>query len=321
MQIHRAVRSEELDRLVHAGLGRITVPLPWGWCERKKGQWDFAGVDHFLAPVRSSGLPLQGVLGPGISEFIPSWLLSEGGAEAADYIDLFAASCARLAEHCDDFVTFRVEQDLNAAFWWDGLRTRKRRGAVWRDASFRMDLLGASLAAVRRVRPDAELRTTLRPGVPGWKRSLERLVRSQPELDGLGLSLPASGLFADPMLGSDVGAWVREAKTIAARAGRSDLPVEVARCAYPTHAARFTPRAQREWLVAAAHSALEAGASGFHWWALRDQAHDDPMLGYWTPTAERHMGLSYYDSTPKPVMDEFRVLATGDRFGSAESTG
>jgi hypothetical protein len=219
-----------------------------------------------------------------------------------------------MAAHCGDIAVFRVEEDLNAAFWWDGLRTRRRSGRVWRDPSFRRRLLQGACDAIREVRPEAELRLTFRPGVPGWKRDLSRIARAGLPISRLGLSLPASGFFADPALGNDIGPWVEDAREILRAAG-CDWALEVARCAYPTHRSRFSPRAQREYLAYAAASAETAGSDGFHWWALRDQAHDDPILGYWTPDSDRHMGLLYYDSTPKPAMDEFRVLATGDRFG------
>jgi len=236
-------------------------------------------------------------------------------ADSEDYIEWFANYCRRMAQHCEDIEVFRVEEDLNAAFWWDGLRTRRRSGRVWRDPSFRRRLLLRSCEAIREVRPQAELRVTFRPGIPGWQRDLGRLARAGLPISRIGLSLPASTLFADPELGRDIGSWVAEAIGILNPAGEGGLEVEVARCGYPTHRSRFSPRSQREFLACASASAEAAGSVGFHWWALRDQAHDDPILGYWTPDSERHMGLLYYDSTPKPAMDEFRVLATGDRFG------
>ena len=169
--------------------------------------------------------------------------------------------------------------------------------------------------AVRDARPDAEIRVTIRPGVVGWKTDLVRTLRAGPLFDVLGLTLPSSFLLPDPDLSGDIGEWVAEVREVLQGVGREDLPIEVARCGYPTHRKRFSPKAQREYLVGAAQSARSAGACGFHWWSLRDQAHDDPVLRYWTPEGERHLGLLYYDSTPKPAMDELRVLATGDRFG------
>ena len=97
--------------------------------------------------------------------------------------------------------------------------------------------------------------------------------------------------------------------------------VEIARTAYPTRGARFTPRRQRRYLELAARSAQDAGAAGLHWWALRDQAHDDPILRYWTPPQERHYGLLYYDGVEKPAADALRVLATGDRYGEGSMAG
>ena len=135
--MRRAVTDSDVQRLTRAGIQRLTVPLPWSWCERQRGRWDFAAVDHFLAPVDRGGLPLQATLGPGISEGWPPWVLSDGGADHPDYIERFAAYCAALATHRTDIGVFRVEEDLNAAFWWDGLRTRKRKGNVWKAPSFR----------------------------------------------------------------------------------------------------------------------------------------------------------------------------------------
>ena len=225
-----------------------------------------------------------------------------------------------MVDHCRDIEVFRVEQDLNAAFWWDGLRTRRRRGQAWSNASFRRKLLARSCAAIEDVRPDVSLRLSFRPGLPGWRRELRRLAKADLPIARVGLSLPSSAVFSDPELGKDVGGWVEETIQVLSEAGRSDLEVEVARCGYPTHKSRFSPRAQREFLVEATGAVEAAGSRGFHWWSLRDQAHDDPALGYWTPDSERHMGLLYYDSTPKPAMDEFRVLATGDRFGQGQKS-
>jgi hypothetical protein len=315
VQIHRAVSPAEVQLLGRAGVQRLTVPLPWAWAERKRGVWDLASVDHFLEPVRDSALALQGVLGPGISERWPPWVVESGGADAADYTEWFVDYCREMVQRCPDISVFRVEEDLNSAFWWDGLRTRRRVGRLWRDPSFRRLLLERCCAAIWEVRPEVELRVTFRPGIPGWKRDLSRLARTGLPIARLGLSLPASSIFADPELGADVGAWIQEARAILDSSGGNEMQVEVARCGYPTHRSRYSPRAQREFLAHAANAAAAARSAGFHWWALRDQAHDDPILGYWTPDSERHMGLLYYDSTPKPSMDEFRVLATGDRFG------
>jgi hypothetical protein len=315
IQIQRAVSEREVALLVQAGIQRVTVPLSWGWVERTRGSWNFAAVDHFLAPLLGGGVPLQGVLGPGISERWPPWVLKGGGADASDYVENFARYCAATVRECNEISVFRVEEDLNAAFWWDGLRTRRRRGQVWRDPSFRRVLLQESCQAIIEARPDVELRLTFRPGLPGWKKDLARLAKAALPVARIGLTLPSSSLFSDPQLGRDVGGWVSEARSILDEAGATTVQLEVARCGYPTHRRRFSPRHQREFLVEASSTAEEAGSAGFHWWSLRDQAHDDPVLGYWTPDSERHMGLLYYDSTPKPAMDELRVLATGDRFG------
>lgn len=319
VQIRRALTPDDVDALLLAGVQRVTVPLPWGWAERQQGRWYFEAIDHFLAPLRAAGIPLQGLLGPGISEHWPPWVVSQGGAAHPDYIEHFASYCAALAARCEDISVFRVEEDLNAAFWWEGVRTRRRRGACWRDAGFRRKLLGAACQAVRDQRPDAELRITVRPGIPGWRKDLIRTLRSGIPVSRVGLTLPASSVLPDPEIGRNVGDRVEEVRDLLDSSGHEAIDVEVARCAYPTHRDRFSPKGQREFLVVAAAAAAEAGSVGFHWWALRDQAHDDPILGYWTPEAERHMGLLYYDSTPKPSMDEFRVLATGDRFGQGRA--
>ncbi|MEE2828573.1 MAG: hypothetical protein VX498_05265 [Myxococcota bacterium] len=315
VQIHRAITAADTSVLAAAGLNRVTVPLPWAWVERRKGQVDFAALDHFLEPLRTAGLPLQGVLGPGMRDRWPAWLHEAGGVDHPDYIQHFASHCALLASRLTGIEVFRVEEDLNAAFWWEGLRTRKRRGRAWRSASFRRRLLLESCAAVRDARPDVEIRITLRPGIPGWEKELRRWLKAGLEFHCLGLTLSSSHVLPDPDLSEAVGEWVGEVGEVLANSGASDRSIEIARIGYPTQPERFTPKRQREFLVGAARAAREAGAVGFHWWSLRDQAHDDPMLGYWTPEAERHMGLLYYDSTPKPAMDEYRVLATGDRFG------
>ena len=309
LHLLRPVSAAEATALRRLGLAAVTAPLSWRWAERQRGAWDLSSIDHFLSPLRAAGVPLQGGLGPAFTHLLPEHVVAEGGADSEGFVGLFSAACARIAVACPDVGVFRVEDGLNGAWLWDGLRTRRRRGRRWRDRGFRLELLSATLEAVRRARPDAELRVTLDTTLPGWTRTLARWSASGLDFDRLGLRVDPARLLPDPRLGARVGELVARA-----RAG-TDRPVEVAHLVYATEGRGRSPRRQREFLVIAAAAAAEAGAAGLHWGPLRDQAWPDPMLGYWLPERERFCGLAYYDGTPKASLDELRVLATGDRFG------
>ena len=306
----RPVSADEASLLATTGLARVTFFAPWRWLEQRRGNVDATSMDHFLAPLRAAGVPLQAVLGPAMPHLLPDHAAAADG----DFVPRFAAYCGAAAKALEDVRVFRVEDDLNAAFLWDGLRTRKRRGRQWRDPAFRTSLLRQAVLAVREARPDAEIRVTLHAGIPGWPAELRRWLTGGVAIDRLGLTVNPCGLLADPEMADRVGEAVAEARDELDAAG-SDAPVEVSRTGYGTYRSAWSPRRQREFLERATEAARSAGAAGLHWWALRDQAHDDPILKYWTPARERHMGLLFYDSVPKPAMDELRVLATGDRFG------
>ncbi|MCP4868748.1 MAG: hypothetical protein GY898_08520 [Proteobacteria bacterium] len=306
----RPADADEAALLRTAGLGRVTVHAPWRWTEFRRNNLDLTSLDHFLAPLREAGLPLQAVLGPGMPHLVPDHV----AAADPDFVPRFCTWIGGVAAALPDIGVFRVEDNLNAAFLWDGLRTRKRRGKQWRDPDFRLTLLRSACTAVRDARPDAEVRITAHAGIPGWKAELRRWLTGGVSFDRLGLTINPCGLLPDPEMADRLGEAVEQATDVLARAG-SDAPVEVSRTGYGTLRRAWSPRRQREFLERANASVVAAGGVGLHWWALRDQAHDDPILGYWTPARERHMGLLFYDSVPKPAMDELRVLATGGRFG------
>lgn len=310
VHVLRPVGTSEVDLLLRAGFTRITVPVPWRWAEPRRGSWDLAPLDHFLAPFRDAGLPLQASLGPAMPHALPD----HASADDPDFVDRAAAAAGRLAAGLPDITVFRVETDLNAAAWFERLVTRRRRGARWADAGFRSALLAAVCSAVRSARPDAELRATVHAGLPGWRGAVRRWAGAGVRLDRLGLTLQPCFFLPDPALAQRCGDAVREAADLVPA-------VEVARVAYPTRGARFSPREQRRFLEIGARAARDAGAVGFHWWALRDQAHDDPILGYWSPSQERSYGMLYYDGVGKPAADALRVLATGDRFGEGSRAG
>ena len=156
VHVLRPVGTSEVDLLLRAGFTRITVPVPWRWAEPRRGSWDLAPLDHFLAPFRDAGLPLQASLGPAMPHALPD----HASADDPDFVDRAAAAAGRLAAGLPDITVFRVETDLNAAAWFERLVTRRRRGARWADAGFRSALLAAVCSAVRSARPDAELRAT-----------------------------------------------------------------------------------------------------------------------------------------------------------------
>jgi len=306
----RPAAPEEARLLAVTGLQRVTVHAPWRWTEFRRGTFDLASLDHFLAPLREAGLPLQAILGPAMPHLLPDHVAAADG----DFGPRFATWVGRIAAALPDVGVFRVEDELNGAFLWDGLRTRKRRGATWRDPAVRLGLLRAACTAVREARPDAEVRITAHAGIPGWRADLRRWLAGGVSFDRLGLTVNPCGVLPDPEMADRLGEAVTQALEVLREAG-CDAPVEVSRTGYGTLRRGWSPRRQREFLERAHASVQRAGGVGLHWWALRDQAHDDPIHGYWTPARERHMGLLFYDSVPKPAMDELRVLATGARFG------
>ena len=300
------------------GVNRLTVDLPWRWIGGiSAGSRQWAPLDHFLDPLRECGLPIQGILGPGMPHLLPDAVLADGGADHPDYIERFTAYCGDVARRLDWIDTFRVEDELNAAPHYESFVTRRRRGLAWRKTDFRLRLLRASVDAVRAARPDADIRATIHASLPGWKVELRRWLAAGIELDRLGLSLRPCFVLPDPALAERVGEALEEAREVLAAGPWTKPALEIARIGYPTHRGFFSPRKQREFLDIAARQARAGGALGLHWWSLRDQAHPDPILGYWPPAQERHFGLQYYDGTDKAAMDEFRVVATGDRFGEA----
>jgi len=314
----RPADPDQLRELGRSGVTRVTVHVPWRWIGGlRRGPREWGPLDHFLDPVKDSGMPTQGVLGPGMPHLLPEAVLSEGGVDDADYIERFAAYCADAAERLTWVTAFRVEDELNAAPLYETLVTRRRRGAAWRRSDFRLRLLRTAVDAVHEVRPDASIRSTIHASMPGWRAELRRWLAAGIQLDRVGLSLRPCFVLPDPTMAERVGEALREAREVVGSGpwARTPPKLEVGRIAYPTHRAAFSPRRQREFLVLAAAQARDAGAVGFHWGPLRDQAHPDPILGYWPPAQERHFGLQYYDGTAKAAMDEFRVVATGDRFG------
>ena len=315
VHVLRPLTPEDVLFLEQAGLSQVSVPISWRWAERRRGVLDFASIEHFVRPLQGAQRPVQGLLGPGMPHLLPDWVLGEGGVDAEEYSSWFAAWCAAAVRALPWIRVWRVEDNLNAAFAWEGLRTRRRRGRAWRDPGFRLALLQQACAAVRSASETAELRLTVHAGIPRWRSRLKAWLDSDLRFDRLGLTLQPCMLLPDPAMADRIGEATEQALSLMQAAGRGDVPVEIGRTGYATARRSFSPRRQREFLVQAGQAARDAGAAGLHWWALRDQAHDDPILGYWTPEQERHMGLLFYDSTPKPVADELRVLATGDRFG------
>lgn len=309
VHVQRPVSADLAGELVEAGVNRVTVPLPWRWYQRAPGAPDLAAIDHFLAPLRFAAVPLQGMLGPAMPHALPDGV----DPDTPDFVERFATACAAVASAVPDVTVFRVEDSLNAAPL-ERFVFRRRRGNAWRSAAFRQELLLATAAAVRAARPDAQLRVTVHAGLPGWRRSLASWLDAGLDVSRVGLVLQPCFFLPDPRLARACADAVRAAREL------GPLPVEIARIAYPTSGGRFSPRRQREFLETAARSALDAGAAGLHWWVLRDQAHDDPVLGYWTPPQERHYGLLYYDGVHKPALDALRVEATGDRFGQGGGT-
>ena len=325
VHVVRPISPAEVGALEQAGVNVVTVPLSWRWMESAADRFDMAAIRHLLASFSGSSVRLQGLLGPVMPHALPQWLLDRGGIDVQEFGSFFARYCTRVVQELPEISLFRVEDELNAAHPWETLRTRRRRGRRWRDSSFRSELLLTACAAGRHARPDAALRVTLRAGVPGWQRELRSWLRQGLVVERIGVSMSPCSWLPDPSLGSRVGRAVEDARAaIAAQQyGALEQPceIEVSRISYPTHRQMWTPRRQREFLGTSVAAARRSGASGFHWSSLRDQSYDDPSLGYWTPGRERHEGLLYYDGSPKPVMDEFRVVATGDRFGEGAATG
>ena len=320
VHLARPVTVREVELLERSGIQVVTVSLPWAWMERREGNFDFTALHHLLRPLKDSSLRVQGLLGPAMWHALPEWLRGRGGADAPGFVDAYARYCGRLVAELDVLIAVRVEDDLNSAHPWETLRTRRRRGRRWRDRSFRAELLLAASEAVRAQRPELEQRVSLQAGALGWARELGSWLKQGLQVERIGLSFSPCSWFFDPQRGASLaGPLARLASLLAASAQAGGTPPEGARVSYPTHRVSWTPRRQRQFLACAARSAQKGGAVAVHWSTLRDQAYDDPSLGYWTPARERHQGLLYYDGSPKPAMDELRVLATGDRYGEGGS--
>ncbi len=311
VQLLRPVSSDQARALAEQGLDRVGVHLPWRWWEQARGALDPTTTDWFLGPLREHRVPLLGVLGPALPHLLPDHARD---VDDPGWIDRFARSCSDCVALFPDIDAFRVEGELNTAALERAI-TRRRRGRSWGRPAFAAELLRAATGAVRAARPSARIQITVHASVPGWRRHLNHWLEAGVAFDRLGLVLQPSLLLPDPQMARRVGEAVDQARRVVG----DDVAVEIARIGYPTTGRRFSPRAQREFLVIAAEEAQAAGAAGLSWWALRDQAHHDPTLGYWTPSQERRYGLLYFDGTPKPAADELRVLATGDRFGTGRT--
>ena len=307
VQLLRPLSPEQAQALGRRGLDRVAVHLPWRWWEMHKGVRDTQTTDWFLGPLREQKLPLLGILGPAMPHLLPDHALA---VDEDGWIARFSQSCAEAVDLFPDIDVFRIEGELNAAAL-ERRVTRRPHGRARPDPAMAAELLRAATTAVRTARPEASIQITVHAGIPGWRRHLRRWKQAGVTFDRLGLVLQPSLLLPDPEMARRVGEAVSQAQEVVG----SEVAVEIAKIGYPTTGRRFTPRGQREFLVIAAEEARAAGAAGLTWWALRDQAHHDPMLGYWTPAQQRAYGLLYYDGTPKPAADELRVLATGDRFG------
>ena len=321
VHVLRPITVEGAQALACVGVDRITVHLPWRWLEGKRHRWEWAGLEHFLSPLRESGVPLQGILGPSMPHLMPAWVQDQGGVDAPDYVEWFTDYCRRTVEHLSWISVFRVEDEINSAWGRERLRTRRRRGRAWGRSSFRRRLLAAGVGAVRDQRPEAEVRLTLRLDHGSWNRELMGWWKTKISFDRLGLCLPSPALRPRTDMGTQVDEVVREVRAILGSSPRPiHPPIELSRVGFPTHRQSFSPRHQRLFLAGIGAAVGRCDLQGLHWGALRDQAHDDPLLGYWSPADERHLGLQYYDGMPKPALDELRALATGDRFGGGAGT-
>lgn len=283
------------DARLLAGV-EVWVHAPWRWYVPRPGIWRPEPMERLLAPLRAAGLRLGVILGPAMPHIVPD------GVEPGQLPTAFADACGRIAAALPDVTAFRVEDQLNASRW-ERLRTRRRRGAVWADPAFQVDLLRGGLEAVAAARPDAARQVTVDADLPRWRSALDRWRAAGLSWERLGIARRPCRWLPDPELAAAIG------DAVAGLGGAVDVLT-----AYATASDRFPPRAQRDYLERAVAVAQDAGAASLIWLALRDQAHDDPLLGYWTPARERHLGLLYYDGLPKAAADSFRVLATGRRF-------
>ncbi len=303
----RPVDRALASTLAEARLGRVAIHLPWAWVEDREGRWDPRGTDRLLAPLREAGLPIHGILGPAMPHLLPLWLHRSGGVDRPDFIERFADYCARVADRERDIRSFRIEDEVHSACW-EAVRTRRRVGRAWWSRSFADRLLSKAITAVRAVRPDATLELTLSARAPWTGLAMRRLVALAPAIDEVGLGHLAHGLLPGVDRGETLGEAVAQARA------RLPWPVGVSRLGHPVDLGRRTPRLQADYLVRASQSVEAAGGAGLTWASLRDQAHDDPSLGYWPPAWERSLGLRSYDGTPRVGWEELRRLSRGGRF-------
>ncbi|MCK6529877.1 hypothetical protein L6R50_20730 [Myxococcota bacterium] len=308
----RTLRLLTLDQcrlLKEKGIDWVRIPLPWSFVERRRGQRDWAPTDRWLSAPLESGLSVLGIVGEGFAHATPAWVEGEGGIQAPDH-------ARRLADYVSDVVSrypavrgWQVEECLNG--WaWEVLGSRRRKGRGWADAATRLRLLREAAEAVRRADAGAKVHVTVTADLPGWRRSAAEWRDAGLRIDVLGLSLFPCRVVPLPSLASRVGEAVHAAREIAG------IPeIEISATGFPTHRDPWTHARQREYLAGAAREAREAGAAGFFVSHLRDQAHDDPELGYWMPDQARNLGIWRYDGTPKAAFDELRVVIREDRYG------
>lgn len=306
VRVHRPLADEAVLRLVRDGVSEVVLPVAWRSVEPRAGQWEGRGLDHLLEGVRRHGLPFSLALGPMRPDRLPRWVDERGGVDAADFPERFAAFAALVAAHVADTRAIRVEE-AHHAVPWEAMFWRTRRGEASRSAAGPLRWIAAALRAIGESRPGLPRLVVIDAGLPGWRDGLGGLRGAGVEADRLVVCKHHFGLLPDPRLAASWGGVMASARALC------PWPVD-AELAAPTHRERFSPARQAEWVRIAAAAALDAGAVRLGWAALRDQAHDDPQLGYWVPDRQRHLGLWYYDGTPKPAWDEWLAAARERRF-------
>lgn len=306
VRLRRPLSDELSLRLAKAGITDVLVPILWRRVERQEGQWDWRGLEHDLGPLRAAGLRPSFVLGPLRTDMLPPALGRAGGADAPEFLERFCAFVRAVrAQHPG--VALRIDDGTNAAGYAVRL-TRTRAGRLWNDARARVEVL---FRACSEAQPSPR-EISIECAEPGWEGELKRVLDRGVAVDRVVLGHRGAAFLPDPALGAQWGDRVVAAREI------SGVPID-AELGWPTHRPWFTPARQAEWWRVAAAAALKAGAARIIASDLRDQAHDDPSLGYWLPDSDRHRGLWYYDGTAKPAWAEFLAVGRGGRFGGVEA--
>ena len=94
--------EEDIKLMAEAGLNAYRFSIEWARIEPKKGEWDEKEIEHYrqvLKCCHENGIkPIVTMM----HFSSPAWLISEGGWENPEVVDLFAAYCKKVTQELGD---------------------------------------------------------------------------------------------------------------------------------------------------------------------------------------------------------------------------